>query len=102
MNKRELLEQRIEVLENKLSKVEAKRMKNEAVPAIVITAAKAIAKNLPIILKAFSAIKDALDKDPDTVQNEERKDLSDKIGKIVDLVKEVTDPLTAISKTIVQ
>ena len=50
MNRRELLERRIDVLENKLLKTERRRIKNEAIPAIVITAAKAIAKNLPIIL----------------------------------------------------
>ena len=102
MNRRELLERRIEILEKKLTKVEAKKMKNEAVPAIVITAAKAIAKNLPLIIKTFSAIKDALDKDPDTEQNEERKTLSDTVGKIIELVESVVEPLTKISKSTIQ
>ena len=102
MNRRELLERRIDILEKKLTKVEAKKMKNEAVPAIVITAAKAIAKNLPLIIKTFSAIKDALDKDPDTEQNEERKTLSDTVGKIIELVESVVEPLTKISKSTIQ
>ena len=102
MNRRELLERRIEILEKKLTKVEAQKMKNEAVPAIVITAAKAIAKNLPLIIKTFSAIKDALDKDPDTEQNEERKTLSDTVGKIIELVESVVEPLTKISKSTIQ
>lgn len=102
MNRRELLERRVEMLEKKLIKIENKNVKNEAVPAIVITAAKAIAKNLPLILKTFSAIKDALDKDPDTEQNEERKTLSDTVGKIVELIEDVIEPLTNISKSPLQ
>ena len=102
MNRRELLERRIEVLENKLLKTERRRIKNEAIPAIVITAAKAIAKNLPIILKTFLAIKDALDKDPDTETNEDRKTLSETVGKIIELIEEVSEPLTNISKEKIQ
>lgn len=102
MNRRELLERRVEMLEKKLAKVEAKKLKNEAVPAIVIAAAKVIAKNLPLIIKTFSSIKDALDKDPDTEQNEERKTLSDTVGKIIELVESVVEPLTKISKSSVQ
>lgn len=102
MNRRKLLEQRIDALEKKLAKVEAKKMKNEAVPAIVIAAAKVIAKNLPLIIKTFSSIKDALDKDPDTEQNEERKTLSDTVGKIIELVEDIVDPLTEISKSSIQ
>lgn len=86
-------------LENQIKNIRRKRfMKYEAVPTIAVNAAKVIVKNLPSILKTFKAIKDALSRDSDTELNEDRKKLLDNVSKIIELIEEITKPMTIISR----